>query len=167
MSTSYQQVRSNVPCHVNNERFDEFLQTQYLWPNLLLSTYTWLVEGYGDLTWRHKQMQQMQVSAFHVGIDAGIKSKIFILPIEQPISGPGPLKDQKLPVVGFVRCFELEPLTMVKLEAIVRPARQMESICSTESAFRHLVFTCFQSNFSVLSQFFWPGMFPHLLSGFH
>ena len=50
--------------------------------------------------------------------------------LRNPIPGPGRLKDQKLPVVGFVRCFELEPLTMVKLEAIVRPARQMESICS-------------------------------------
>ena len=98
MSTSYQQVRSNVPCHVNNERFDEFLQTQYLWPNLLLSTYTWLVEGYGDLTWRrHKQMQQMQASAFHVGIDAGIKSKIFILPIAQPNSGARAVERSKAP----------------------------------------------------------------------
>ena len=135
MSTSYQQVRSNVPCHVNNERFDEFLQTQNLWPRIYFLSKS--------------------------------NRRFLFLPIEQPISGPGPLKDQKLPVVGFVRCFELEPLTMVKLEAIVRPARQMESICSTESAFRHMVFTCFQSNFSVLSQFFWPGMFPHLLSEFH
>jgi hypothetical protein len=47
------------------------------------------------------------------GIDAAIKSKILILLIEQPIPGPGPLKDQKLPVVWFVRCcFELDSRTI-------------------------------------------------------
>ena len=47
------------------------------------------------------------------GLDAAIKSKILILPIEQPIPGPGPLKDQKLPVVWFVRCcFELDSRTI-------------------------------------------------------
>ena len=48
---------------------------------------------------------------FADGLDAAIKSKILILLIEHPIPGR-PLKDQKLPVVGFVRCFELDSRTI-------------------------------------------------------
>ena len=59
-----------------------------------------------------------------------IKSKILILPIEQPIPGPEPLKDQKLPVVWFVRCCELEPLTISGEHLLL----------ITEFAFRHMVF---------------------------